>query len=285
MSLLIISGISGSGKSTICNTLEDLGYFCIDNLPPKLLLPVAKLMNDGQATKNMAVVIDRRSSYMFDTFTNELNALDQQGIDYRLVFIYTEPDVILTRFKQTRRRHPLSDSYPTLEEAIAAEYKLCKPVQEKADIEIDTTYLKISQLRENVIDMFKEGGYEGLTIKLVSFGYRNGIPNEADLVFDVRCLPNPFYVNELRDHDGSEDCVYDYVFSFEQSKVMGEKILDFVSYFLPHYENEGKNELVIALGCTSGHHRSVAFVRYLNEKLKDSNYRIVVVNRDVNKEF
>ena len=285
MSLLIISGISGSGKSTICNTLEDLGYFCIDNLPPKLLLPVARLMNDGQATKNMAVVIDSRANYMFDTFASELNALDEQGIDYRLVFIYTEPEVILTRFKQTRRRHPLSDSYPTLEEAIAAEYKLCKPIQEKADIEIDTTYLKISQLRENVIDMFKEGSYEGLTIKLVSFGYRNGIPNEADLVFDVRCLPNPFYVPELRDHDGGEDCVYDYVFSFEQSNVMGEKIQDFIKYFLPYYEQEGKNELVIALGCTSGHHRSVAFVRYLKEKLKDTNYRIITVNRDVNKEF
>ncbi len=285
MSLLVISGISGSGKSTICNTLEDLGYFCIDNLPPKLLLPVARLMNEGQATRKMAVVIDSRSNYMFDTFSSELDALDQQQIDYKLVFIYTEPEVILTRFKQTRRRHPLSDSYPTLEEAIAAEYKLCQPIQEKADIEIDTTYLKIAQLRETIVDMFKESEFENMTIKLVSFGYRNGIPNEADLVYDVRCLPNPFYVPELRDHDGAEDCVYDYVFSFEESRTMADKITDFLNFTLPLYEKEGKNELVIAMGCTSGHHRSVAFVRYLEQYFRETKYRIVTVNRDVNKEF
>ena len=284
MSLLIISGISGSGKSTACNTLEDMGYFCIDNLPPQLLLPVAKLQAEGQ-TKKMAVVIDSRSRNMFDTFLSELDELDENGIKYRLVFIYTEPDVILTRFKQTRRRHPLSDVYKTLEEAIDAEYRLCQPIQERADIEIDTTYLNIRQLRENVADLFRESEYEDLTIKLVSFGYRNGIPNEADLVFDVRCLPNPFYIPELKEHTGEEDPVYDYVFSFDQSKVMGDKIVEFMKYFLPYYVEEGKKELVVALGCTSGHHRSVAFVRYLEEKLKDTNYQVVTVNRDINKEF
>ena len=284
MSLLIISGISGSGKSTVCNTLEDIGYFCIDNLPPQLLLPVAKLQSEGQ-TKNTAIVIDSRSSRKFDTFLSELDELDKNGIEHKLVFIYTEPDVILNRYKQTRRRHPLADSHKSLEEAIDAEYRMCQPIQEKADIEIDTTYLNIRQLREYVEDMFIESNWEGLTVKIVSFGYRNGIPNEADLVFDVRCLPNPFYIPELKNHSGDEDCVYDYVFSFEQSKIMGEKILDFLKYFLPYYDEEGKTELVVAVGCTSGHHRSVSFVRYLEEHLKDTNYQIITMNRDINKEF
>ena len=285
MSFLIISGISGSGKSLVSNYLEDMGFFCIDNLPPQLLLPVSKLQTDSPSARKLAVVIDSRSQEMFETLDNELNQLDSQGIEYKLVFIYTEPEVILNRYKQTRRKHPLANSTATLQDAIDKEYILCKPIQARADLEIDTTHLKNQQLRKTIIDMFKEDEFEGLTVKLISFGYRNGVPNEADLVFDVRCLPNPFYIEELRNHDGMEDVVYDYVMSFPQSQQMGTKIADFLKTFLPYYENEGKSELVVGIGCTSGHHRSVTMARDIRKRMQGSNYRILMVNRDIDKDF
>lgn len=286
MSLLIISGYAGSGKSLVGNTLEDMGYYCIDNLPPQLLLPVCRLQADNPTTKNMALVIDSRSQEMFQTFMSDLEQLDEQGIEYSLVFIYTEPDVILNRFKQTRRKHPLSsEKIPTLEEAIRKEAELCQQIMDRADIVIDSTNLKAQQLKKLINDTFGTSGFSGLNIKLISFGYRNGIPNEADLVFDVRCMPNPFYIEELRQYTGLDDCVYDYVFTYPQSKEMAKQIYYFIKTFLPYYDEEGKNELVVAIGCTSGHHRSVAFVRKLQDDLKELNYHLVVINRDIDKEF
>ena len=285
MSLLIISGISGSGKTLVSHYLEDMGYFCIDNLPPQMLLGVSRLQASTPSARKMAVVVDSRSQELFEALDNELNALNKQGVEYKLMFIYTEPDIILNRYKQTRRKHPLANSTDTLEEAIKKEYELCRPIQQRADIEIDTTHLRNQQLRNAIIDMFKEDSYEGLTVKLISFGYRNGLPNEADLVFDVRCLPNPFYIEELRQHDGLEDVVYDYVFSFEQSRKMGDSIVSFLKDFLPYYEAEGKSELIVGIGCTSGHHRSVSMTRYLKEKLDGTNYRVLMVSRDIDKDF
>ncbi|MBE6115921.1 MAG: RNase adapter RapZ [Erysipelotrichaceae bacterium] len=286
MSLLIISGLSGAGKSLVCNNLEDIGYFCIDNLPPKLLIPVCRLQLDNRTTKNMAIVVDSRSQEMFESFITELDALKQQGIDYQLIFINCERDTLLTRFKQTRRKHPLvSAKLPSLERAINKEIEICLPVMERADIVIDTTHLKAGQLRQNIIDAFKDADYGGMTIKLISFGYRNGIPNESDLVYDVRCLPNPFYIEELKHNSGLDDNVYEYVFGFEQSVSMAEKIMDFLYEFIPYYQREGKNELVVSIGCTSGHHRSVSFVRYIEEKLKKTQYRTVIVHRDIDKEY
>ena len=283
MNVLIISGISGSGKSLASNTLEDLGYFCIDNLPAKLLSQACKLQ--GSLQKRLAVVIDSRSQD-YDTLNEELDKLKEEGIDYKLLFIYANSSVIMNRFKQTRRKHPLvSARIPSLEEAIRREYELCLPIQMRADYEIDTSHLSAGKMKETLTEMFSEGPYSAMTVKLVSFGYRNGLPSEADLIYDVRCLPNPFYIPELRNFSGLDDPVYDYVFSFEQSKIMGEKILDFLHVFLPYYAEEGKTELVVALGCTSGHHRSVSFVRRLQEGLRDSAYRVVVIHRDIEKEF
>ena len=286
MSLLIISGLSGAGKSLVCNNLEDIGYFCIDNLPPKLLIPVCRLQLDNVTTKNMAIVVDSRSQEMFEDFITELDALKEQNMDYQLIFITCERDTLLTRFKQTRRKHPLvSAKSPSLEEAINREIEICLPVMDRADIVIDTTHLKVGQLRQNIIDAFKDADYGGMTIKLISFGYRHGIPNESDLVYDVRCLPNPFYIDELKHNSGLDDNVYEYVFGFEQSVSMAEKIMDFLYEFIPYYQREGKNELVVSIGCTSGHHRSVSFVRYIEEKLKKTQYRTVIVHRDIDKEY
>ena len=286
MKLLIISGISGSGKSMAINALEDIGYYCIDNLPPQLLLPVSRLIQGNVANRNLAVVIDSRSKEMFESLSSELDTLNANNIRYQLVFIYAEKEVILNRYKQTRRKHPLiSDQIPTLQEAIEKEYELCRQIQNRADTVIDTTRLTSTRFRNTIIETFKLTDYEGMTVKLISFGYRNGIPNEADIVYDVRCMPNPFYIEELKPLSGLDDEVYDYVFSFAQSVSMGEKMVEFLSEFLPYYQQEGKSELVVAIGCTSGHHRSVSFTRYLQQQLNKLNYEIITVHRDIEKAF
>lgn len=286
MSILIISGLAGSGKSLVCNSLEDLGYYCIDNLPPQLLLPVCRLQTDNPTTRNMVVVVDSRSQEMFETFMSELDVLKENGIEFRLVFIYTDPEVLMNRFKQTRRKHPLiSDRIPTLEEAITREMEICRMVMDRADVVIDTTNLRTQQLQQTIRDTFSLTDHNDLMVKLISFGYRNGIPNEADLVFDVRCMPNPYYVPQLSQLTGLDQEVYDYVFSFEQSHQMADMITSFITTFLPYYVKEGKNELVIAIGCTSGHHRSVCFVKKTAERLAGSDSHLVVVHRDIDKEF
>ncbi len=282
MAVLVVSGISGAGKSVFLKTLEDIDFYCIDNLPPALLVAVSKL----NVNKKLAVVIDVRSNELYDTLLNEIDNLKKENIDYTLVFLDCDKDTILSRYKYTRRSHPLiSKKYPTLESALDYEYKLCKKVKNEADIVIDTSHFNPNQLRKYIIETFKQDEYKNLTLKLISFGYKNGLPLEADLVYDVRCLPNPFYIAELKMNSGLDDNVYDYVFSFEQSNVFAQKIFDFIQYSLPYYVEEGKNELVVAIGCTSGRHRSVAFTRHLEEILKQLNHRIITFHRDIDKEF
>ncbi|MDO4378783.1 MAG: RNase adapter RapZ [Erysipelotrichia bacterium] len=282
MELLIISGLSGAGKSSTYKILEDIGYYCIDNLPPALLVAASKL----NIKQKLAIIIDSRSKDKYEDLLKETIKLKQSNTEYRLLFLYCDKEEILNRYKYTRRTHPLvSDSNPSLEAAIEAEFKLCKDVLNAADIIIDTTHLTYAKLRKMIIDNFADKDYKGLTIKIISFGYKNGLPNEADLIFDVRCLPNPFYVEELRNHTGLEKCVEDYVFAFEQTNMFLEKILDFIRYSLPFYFDEGKNELVIAIGCTSGHHRSVAFAQRLAVSLTDLEHKVIVLHRDIEKDF
>lgn len=284
MSLLIISGISGSGKSVTLDALEDQGYYCIDNLPPQLLLPMCRLQGDLNE-KNIAVVVDSRSQEMFRTFNSELDTLEKDGYPFTLIFLYADQDVVLNRYQTTRRRHPLMTGSMTVQQAIEKEFQLCESIRRRADEVIDTTQLTPVQLKNVVVDRFKLTGYEGMSVKLESFGYRNGIPSDADLVFDVRCVPNPYYVPQLKNHSGLDDPVYDYVFQFPDSRRLAGDIAGFLTTYLPKYQEEGKSELVVGIGCTSGHHRSVCFVRYLADALKDLNYRIVVVHRDIDKEF
>lgn len=282
VSVLVVSGVSGAGKSVFLKTLEDIGYYCIDNLPPALLVAVSKL----NVNNKLAVVIDVRSNELYDTLLSEIANLKKENIDYTLVFLDCDKDTILSRYKYTRRSHPLiSQEYPTLERAIDYEHRLCKRVKNEADIVIDTSHFTPAQLRQYIIDSFKQDDYKNLTIKLISFGYKNGLPLEADLVYDVRCLPNPFYIEKLKMKSGLDDSVYNYVFSFTQSEVFAQKIFDFIKYALPYYVEEGKNELVVAIGCTSGRHRSVAFARYLGNSLKELNHRIITFHRDIEKEF
>jgi len=281
MKLLIISGISGSGKSVACNTLEDLGYFCIDNLPVELLKPIVQL-HKKQIDQNMAVVIDSRSEKI-GTLIDELKDINHD--DYQLVFIDCEADLILNRYKQTRRKHPmLSDKVTSLEKAIELEYEITKQIKHSADIIIDTTDKNVNLFKKEIIDLFKPSDYQGMSIKIISFGYRNGIPNEADLVVDVRCLLNPYYVNELKDHTGLEKDVVDYIFSSDNSHKFCQKLMDFIEFSIPLYQQEGKSELVIGIGCTGGHHRSVTISEYIKKKLENK-YHIIVVHRDIEKEY
>jgi UPF0042 nucleotide-binding protein len=282
MSLLVISGLSGAGKSMASNTLEDVGYSCIDNLPPELLLSVSRVSD----VDRLAVIIDGRSREKYDTLLKQLETLKQEGVDYHLLFLDCDRDVLLGRYKYTRRPHPLqSEELPSLQEAIDYEILFSNEVKEKADTVIDTSHLKPGQFRKILTDTFVGEDYNGMTVKIISFGYKNGIPADADLLYDVRCLPNPFYVDELKSLSGNDQPVYDYVFSFGQAQEVLRMISEFVTYTLPLYVEEGKKELVVGIGCTSGHHRSVAFANALNEKLSSQKQRTVVLHRDIDKAF
>ncbi len=282
MSLLVISGLSGAGKSMASNTLEDVGYSCIDNLPPELLLSVSRISD----VDRLAVIIDGRSKEKYDTLLKQLETLKQEGIEYHLLFLDCDRDVLLGRYKYTRRPHPLqSEEFPSLQEAIDYEILFSNEVKNRADTVIDTSHLKPVQFRKIITDSFLGTDYNGMTVKIISFGYKNGIPADADLLYDVRCLPNPFYVDELKNLSGSDKAVYDYVFSFGQAQEVLRMICDFVTYTLPLYVEEGKKELVVGIGCTSGHHRSVAFANALNERLSEQKQRTIVLHRDIDKAF
>lgn len=282
MSVLVISGISGAGKSIALHTLEDIGYYCIDNLPPALLVAVSKL----NGNKQLAVTIDFRSVDHYDVVLEEIQHLKEEKIETHSLFLYCEKEVVLKRYKQTRRKHPLiSNQYPSLQQAIEYENQLCQSAMEHFDTVIDTSFTSQAQFRKMIIDTFQQADFMGLTLKLISFGYKNGLPSEADLIYDVRCLPNPYYLVELRDHTGLENCVDEYVFSFSQSNEFLEKVRDFIVFALPYYIQEGKNELVIGIGCTSGHHRSVSFAQRLAQQLQFTKHKIVLIHRDIEKDF
>ena len=203
--------------------------------------------------------------------------------DPKILFLDARDDVLLRRFKETRRKHPLSDNAASTEDAVYLERELLMPVKARADYVIDTSLLSTTQLRERITALFLGNISLGLTVTCMSFGFKYGLPAEADLVFDVRCLPNPFYIPELKHHTGLEDCVYDYVMKFDQSKGYAERMLDLVDYSLPLYRSEGKSQLVIAVGCTGGKHRSVTLTRVLYQHLLDGGQRTIVHHRDVTK--
>lgn len=281
MAILIVSGLSGAGKSNVIKVLEDINYYCIDNLPPQLLLSVSELKYE-----KIAVVIDTRSRDQYDNLLVEIKNLKNHNISYQLLFLYCDKEEILNRYKYTRRTHPLvSDKNPSLTAAIDDEMKMCQKVMNESNTIIDTTYLTVSKLRKIIIENYSDGNYNGLTLKVMSFGFKNGIPADADLLFDVRCMPNPYYVEELKNHSGLEKCIDNYVFAYEQSNVLLDKLLDLIKYSIPYYKEEGKNELVIAIGCTGGHHRSVAFVERIAKNLEETENKVIIIHRDLEKEY
>lgn len=283
MKFLIVTGLSGSGKSGAVNALEDIGYYCIDNIPPQLIPKFADicLQSNGQMDK-VAIVTDIRGGDMFYQLEGGLEYLRHSGPDVKILFLDASDDVLLKRYKETRRRHPLDEQcHGSLLNAITKERAVLSSIRMAADYYIDTSDMSMAQLRDTVTDLFMDNPDDRMAVKVMSFGFKYGMCREADLVLDVRCLPNPYYIPELKKHTGLESCVRDYVMSFEQSRELEKKLRDLIDFLLPLYRQEGKTALVIAFGCTGGKHRSVTFAENMHTYLEEKGVRTRVTHRDI----
>lgn len=285
MKFLIVTGLSGSGKSGAVNVLEDIGYYCIDNIPPQLIPKFAEIcINNGQM-KKVAIVTDIRGGELFLELDEGLNYLKNNRLDTSILFLDASDEVLIKRYKETRRKHPLDEQcHGSLQGAIDTERKMLETVRGNADYYIDTSDLSMNQLKETVYSLFLDNPNDSMVVKVMSFGYKYGVTREADLVFDVRCLPNPFYIPELKHHTGTESCVSDYVLSFEQSRQLIEKLEDLLDFLIPLYIHEGKSQLVIAFGCTGGKHRSVTFAEEIFKYLSEKKMRCRISHRDIQKD-
>ena len=283
MEFVIISGLSGAGKSRAASVMEDMGFFCVDNLPAPLIPKFAELGLGGNGEYDrVALVTDIRGGVNFEGLFQALDSLEAMKCGYHIVFMEASDSVIIRRYKESRRNHPLAEECDSLEEAIALERKMLAPIKERAEWVIDTSDLSTRALREELLGMFARGSRErSMEVRVLSFGFKHGIPAEADLVFDVRFLPNPYYVAELRPLTGLDAGVRDYALASPQSQEFLKKLIDFVSYLLPRYREEGKAALVIALGCTGGHHRSVAVAHALAEAVRALGYPVNESHRDM----
>ncbi len=285
MQLIIITGMSGSGKSTAMKVLEDIGFYCIDNLPPQFIPNFADVCTrTGGSLNKVAIAVDIRTGDMFSEIHEVVKKLktDMPG-EVKIIFMESANEILIQRYKETRRRHPLAEKYNSLLEALEAEREALMPLRSQADYYIETSKLSTAQLGEEIRDVFLENHLDSIVVKVMSFGYKYGISAESDLIFDVRCLPNPFYVPELKTHTGQEACVRDYVMQFPQSQTLLNKINDLLEFLLPLYISEGKSQLVIAFGCTGGKHRSVTFAELTADSLKEKGYRVYKMHRDIKK--
>lgn len=285
MEFVIVTGLSGSGKSGAANALEDIGFYCVDNMPAELMPKFAQLcVASGGNIERVAIVTDTRGGNLFDGLFDALDDLKQMGLDYKVVFLDASDTVLMKRYKETRRKHPLiNKTNGSLRDAIELEREMLALARMKADYVIDSSYLTSAQLKEKINRTFIDKIENGMLINCMSFGNKYGPALEADLVFDVRCLPNPFYVDELKHKNGLSKDVRDYVMDNDNSKKLLSKIEDLLDFLLPLYLSEGKSQLVIAFGCTGGKHRSVTFAELIYEYL-GKNYNSITVNhRDINK--
>lgn len=283
MQFVIITGMSGSGKSSAVNVLEDIGYYCVDNMPPELIPKFANIcsQSDGKIDK-VAFVVDIRGGDLFLKLQDTVKQLQGEGVSLKILFLDSSDDVIVRRYKETRRTHPLDEvSYGNIRKAIETEREILRPIKAQADFYIDTSRSSTAQFKERLYSIFL-GNNEFMHIDVQSFGFKFGAMSEGDLVFDVRCLPNPFYVPELKNKTGLDKDVYDYVLSFDEAKVLLGKLTDLIDYLIPLYEKEGKSQLVIAFGCTGGKHRSVTFAEAVAEHLRKQGHRIRITHRDIN---
>jgi UPF0042 nucleotide-binding protein len=282
VNLLIITGMSGAGKTVAVQSLEDLGFFCVDNLPPVLIPKFAELIKQsGGNIERVALVVDLRGREFFVNLSGAIDSLNQmEGISFHILYLDANDQTLVSRYKETRRRHPLSPNGSPLE-GIHAERRLLQEMKGRAHQIIDTSQMKPAQLREKIISQYTQQG-SSLTINVLSFGFKYGTPIDADLMFDVRFLPNPHYVEELRPKTGCDPEVAEYVMNHKETKEFVDKLIDFLAYTMPHYQREGKSQLVIGIGCTGGKHRSVAIAEHLGEVF-GKDYAIRVSHRDMEK--
>lgn len=278
---VLITGMSGAGKTVAIQSFEDLGFFCIDNLPPVLLKTFLQLMSESrkEMTK-IAAVIDMRGGDMFDALIENLDQLESElNITPKIVFLDADDQTLVRRYKESRRSHPLAQAGLPLD-GIKKERQLLAELKEKAQFIFHTSMLKPVQLREKIQEEFNSKKAATFTVNIMSFGFKHGLPIDADLVFDVRFLPNPYYIEELRPLTGLQSSVYDYVMQWEETQTLIDKLSDLFSYMIPQYKKEGKRQLVIAFGCTGGQHRSVTLTEYFG-KWTEKQYHTVVTHRDV----
>ena len=284
MEILILTGMSGAGKTHAANTLEDLGYYCVDNMPAVM---ISEFVNIYQRVPDkvqaVAFVIDVRGESEFDTLIEQLEIIKKENM-CRIIFLDCSDEVIITRYKETRRIHPLTaiKNLP-IREAIIKERELLEEAKQKSDFVIDTTKTTVHELKERLTNIVKSSAESGISINCMSFGYKYGVPSEADLVFDVRCFPNPFYIESMRTKTGLDADVSDYVLSHKETLDFIEKLKDITTFLLPLYIGEGRANLIIAVGCTGGKHRSVCISEVLKKYLLEKNYNATAVHRDINK--
>ncbi len=283
MSFLIVSGLSGSGKTIALQALEDTGFYCIDNLPAALLPHFAGLLTEmrGSAIVNAAIGLDVRNRAFLADLPKSLNDLRTRGIHYRIIFLEAEDSILIKRFKETRRKHPMLDEQTPLVEAIHMEKKLLEPLSFDAALRIDTTRTTANELRTQVRNFARGEETAGLTLLFESFGYKHGTPLDADYVFDVRCLPNPYWQTELRQFTGLDKPVVQFLEKNDEVKLMGDEIRGFLEKWLPRFEREDRTYLTIAIGCTGGQHRSVYLVEKLAEYFSGKSIKTQVRHREL----
>ena len=287
MEFVIITGMSGAGKTSALHVLEDIGYYCVDNIPASLLSTLYTLCSksEDEMMKRVAVVVDVRGNDNYKMMNSQIEEFKKNNSDVKILFFDAKTDCIIVRYKETRRKHPLAERLKdgSVSEAVEFEKALILPVKRIADYTIDTTYMSNKQLRERVKSMFMEDTSQSLTLTFMSFGFKYGIPLEADLIIDVRCLPNPYYIPELKPLTGLDKVVRDYVLNSEETREFIKRTLNLLDFSVPLYLKEGKSELVVGIGCTGGKHRSVTVARELEHHFLDLGYKCVIQHRDVAK--
>lgn len=283
MRFVVVTGMSGGGKSTVLKMLEDAGFYCVDNLPISLIEKFVELISLPNSEISKVVLgLDVRSDQSFADATRTLEQLRTKGYQFEILFMDADENVLIKRYKETRRVHPLAVD-GRVEDGVRSERKVLENIRRNADYVIDTTNLLTRELKVELDRIFVENGeYNSLMVTVMSFGFKYGIPTDADLVFDVRFLPNPFYIEDLKQKTGNDKAVQDYVMKQEESEIFMEKLIDMVQFLMPNYIKEGKYRLVIAIGCTGGRHRSVTLANELYKRMKDKGtYGMKLYHRDV----
>lgn len=284
MELIIVTGMSGAGKSQAVKALEDIGYYCVDNMPPMLIQKFVELCSQSTETiQRVALVMDVRSGKMFEDLRENILLLQKSNQSPRILFLDCADEVLCTRYKETRRRHPLADAGDGIEQALEKERALLAPIAAIADYRVDTTHLSAGQLKAQITDIFTEESIGAMTVQCMSFGFKYGFPAEADLMLDVRCFPNPFYIPELKHKTGLDSDVRDFVLDSAHTQKFLSHLKTMLDHLLPLYAGEGRTRLVIAIGCTGGKHRSVTIANALAAHIEQSGYRALTQHRDIDK--
>lgn len=281
LDLVIITGMSGAGKTVAVQSFEDMGYYCIDNMPPNLVPTFLQLVQNVQKFDKLALVMDLRSQTFFEEIYDSLAYVDNKtSIETKILYLDATDEELVSRYKESRRSHPLAQNDRTIE-GINKEREFLERIRMRANFYIDTTETTPRQLRQKLMDEFGDSGLEPFRVELISFGFKNGLPIDSDIVMDVRFLPNPYYDDELRELRGTDQPVYDFVMQQPETEDFYNRFMDLVEYALPGYRREGKSSLTISIGCTGGHHRSVALVERMAKQIEANGYAVNITHRDI----